>query len=147
MLVSIGVEHISKNLSFRFLNDKMTELIGKFKIMETCEVRKHSTVRHKWRNMFLCIGKNNMRSTSNQGAVVIPKRIHLLEVLASDFKNTIFKTTSDTLGKSQKKSSVATILNAAKIYNASQIIQLRRACNIEKDDTNITSSSTSTRRN
>ena len=69
---------------------------------------------------------------SKPGAVVLPKRIHLLEGLESDFKNTIFKMTSDTLGKGQKKSSVATILNAENISDASQTSRLSSACNIEK---------------
>ena len=83
----------------------------------------------------------------NPCAVVPPKRIHLLEILASYFRNTIFKMTSDTLGKGQNKSSVATILNAAKISDDSQIILLSSACNIEKEDTTSTSSSTITSRN
>ena len=147
MLVSIGVVRISQNGSFRLLNKKMAELIGKFKLMETCEVTKHSAVGHKSRKMFLRLGTKNMSSISNPGAVLITKRIHLLESLASDFKNTIFRMTSDTLGKGQKKSSVATILNAANIYDASQISQLSSAYNIENDDTNITSESTITSRN
>ena len=96
----------------------MAELIDKFKLTETCEVTTHSTVGHKSRKIFLCLGTKNKSSTSNPGAVVLPKRIHLLEILASDSKNTIFKMTSDTLGKFQKKSSVATILSAANIYDA-----------------------------
>ena len=54
--------------------------------------------------------------------------------------------TSDTLGKGQNKSSVATILNAAKISDNSQIILLSSACNIEKEDNTSTSSSTITSR-
>ena len=96
----------------------MAEVIGKFKLMETCEVTKHSVVGHKLQKMFLCLGIKNRSSMSNQCAVLLPKRIHLLEILASDFKNTIFRMTSDTLGKGQKKSSVATILNAANISDA-----------------------------
>ena len=46
MLVSIGVARISNNGSFIFLNDKMAELIGKFKLMETYEVTKQSAVGH-----------------------------------------------------------------------------------------------------
>ena len=42
MVVSIVIVRISKNGSFRFLNDKISESIGKFKLMETCEVTKHS---------------------------------------------------------------------------------------------------------
>ena len=103
MLVSIGVARLSKNGSLRFLNDKMDELIGRFKLMETCKVKKHSPVGHKLRKVFLRIGTKNMSSMSNPGAVVLTKRIHLLESLASNFKNTIFKMTSDTLGKFQKK--------------------------------------------
>ena len=63
--------------------------------------------------------------------------VHLLESLASDFKNTIYKMTSDTLGKGQKKSNLATILNQASIDDASKISQLSSTCKIEKDDTNI----------
>ena len=96
----------------------MDGLIVNFKLMETCEVMKHSAVGNKSQNMFLRHGTNNTISMSNPGAVVLPKMIHLLEILASDFKNTIFKMTSDTLGKGQKKSSVATILNAANISDA-----------------------------
>ena len=60
-----------------------------------------------------------MSSMSKPGAVVLPKSIHLLEILASSFKNFIVKMTSDVLGKVQKKSSVATILNAVNISGAS----------------------------
>ena len=90
-----------------------------------------------------------MISTINLSSVVLTKMIRLLESLASDFKNNIFKMTCDTLGKVQKKSSVATILNASNIYDASQISRFSSAfnCNIENDDTTITSSRTSTRRN
>ena len=125
----------------------MAGLIGKFKLMETCEVTKHSTVGCKPRNKFLRIGTKNMTSMSNLGAVVLPKRTHLLESLASDFKNTTYKMTIDTLGKDQNISSVATILNASNISDASQISQLSSACNIENDDTTINSSSTSTSKN
>ena len=83
----------------------------------------------------------------NPGAVVIPKRIHLLESLESDFKNTIFKMTSETLRKGQNKSSVATILNVEKISDDSQITLLRSVCNIEKYDTTITLLRTNTSRN
>ena len=147
MLVSIGVSCLSKIGSFILLNDKIAELFGKFKLMETCEVTKHSAVGHKSRKMFLRLGTNNMISMSNPGTVVPPKRIHLLESLASDFKNTIFKMTSDMLGKVQKKSNVATILNAENISDASQISRLSSVCNIEKYYTTITSSRTSTIRN
>ena len=47
MLLSIGVACLSKNGSFRFLNDKTAELIDTFRLMETCEMTKHSTVGHK----------------------------------------------------------------------------------------------------
>ena len=90
MLVSISVARPSKNVSFIFLNKKMAELIGKFKLMETCEVTNHSAVCHKLRKLFLRLGTNNIISMSNPGDVLIPKRIHLLEILASYFKNTIF---------------------------------------------------------
>ena len=53
-----------------------------------------------------------MGSMSKPGAVVIAKSIHLNENFASDFKNIIIKMTNDTLVKGQKKSSLATILNA-----------------------------------
>ena len=89
--------------------------------METCEVTKHSAVGYKSQKMFLLIGENNISSIINSGDVGITKRIHLLESLASDFKNTIFKITGNKLGKGQNKSSVATILNAANISDASQI--------------------------
>ena len=105
---------------------------------------KQSTVGHKSQNTFLCIRTKNMSSTSNPGALVLPKSIHILESLASDFKNTIFKVTSDTLGKCQNKSSVATILNAANVSDASQISRLSIKCNIEKDDTSDNSSRNST---
>ena len=55
----------------------------------------------------------------NPGAVGLPKRIHLFEVFASDYKNIIFKMTSDTLGKGKKKSGVTTILNAENVFDAS----------------------------
>ena len=42
MLVSIVIVSLSKNGSFIFMNDKISESIGKFKLMETCEVTKHS---------------------------------------------------------------------------------------------------------
>ena len=71
MLLSIGVACISKNGSLRLLNNKMAKLIGKFKLMETCEVTKHSTVGHKLRKMFLHIGTNSMISISNPVAVSI----------------------------------------------------------------------------
>ena len=93
----------------------MAELIGKFKLMKTCKVTKHSAVGHKSRRIFLRIGVKNMSSMSNTGAVLLPKMIHSLESLASGFKNSIFKMTSDTLGKGQNKLSVATILNAENI--------------------------------
>ena len=125
----------------------MVELIGKFKLMETCEVTKHSTVGHKSRNMFLHIGTKNMTSMINPGAELLPKMIHLLESLTIDLKNTILKMTSDRLVKSQKKSSVAKNLNTANIYDASQIRRLSSVCNIEKGDTTITSSRDSTSRN
>ena len=137
MLVSIGVTCLSKNGSFRFLNEKMAELIGKFELTETCEATKHIAVGHKLRNVFLCLGTNNKSSMSNPGDLVLPKRINLLESLEGDFKNNIFTMTSDTLGKYQKKSSVDTILNAANIFDASKIIRLISAYNIEKDDTNM----------
>ena len=86
MLVSIGVVRLSNNGSFIFLNGKMSELIGKFKLMETCEVKNRSAVGHKSRHMFLRLGTKNTISTSNPGAVVLPKRIHLLESLEIDFK-------------------------------------------------------------
>ena len=47
MVVSIVIVRISKNGSFRFLNKTTSESIGKFKIMETCEVTKHSAVVHQ----------------------------------------------------------------------------------------------------
>ena len=103
MLVYIGVVRLSNNGSFRFLNGKISGLIGKCKLMETCEVTKNSIVGNKSRKMFIHIGTNNMISMSNPGSVLIPQSIHLLESLASNFKNTIFKMTSDTLGKFQKK--------------------------------------------
>ena len=114
--------------------------------METCEVTKHSAnvVGHQVVKDFFYIVTKNMISMSNPGTVVPPKMIHLLEILTSDFKNTIFKITSDLLGKGQQKSSVATILNVSKIYDASQISQMSIACNIENNDTNINSSSTCT---
>ena len=115
--------------------------------METSEVMNHSTVGHKSRNMFICLGTKILSSMSNRGTVVPNKRIHLLDSLTSDFKNIIFKMTSDTLGKVQKKSSMATILNMANISDASQISGLSSTCNIENDDNTITSSITSTRRN
>ena len=118
MLVSIGVTRLSKNGSFTFLNGKMAELICKFKLMETCEVTKQSAVGENSRKMFLRIGKKNMSSTSNPDAIVLPKMIRLLEILASDFKNTILKITCDTLGKGQKKSNVAKILNTENISYA-----------------------------
>ena len=76
---------------------------------------------------------------SKPGVFVLPKSINLLESLASDLKNTIFKMTSDTLGKGQKKSSGVTVLNTENISDASQIIRLSSARNIEEDDNNITS--------
>ena len=97
--VPIGVERLSNNGSFRLLNKKMYDLIGRFKLMETCEVTKHSALRHKSRNIFLRIGTKKMISTINLSSVVLTKMIRLLESLASDFKNNIFKMTSDTLGK------------------------------------------------
>ena len=103
MSVSIGVARISNNGSFRFLNNKMAQLIDKFKLMETCEATKHTAVGHKSQKMFLRLGTKNMRSMSKPGSVVIPKRIHLLESLASDLKKTFFKMTSDTLGKGKNK--------------------------------------------
>ena len=105
----------------------MSELIGKFKLMDTCEGTKHRAVGHKSQNMFLRLAKNNMISTSNPSDVGIPKRINLLEIFSSDFKNTILKMDSDTLGKDQNQYSVATILNAAKISYASRIIRLSSA--------------------
>ena len=147
MLVYIGVVRLSNNGSFRFLNNKMAQLIDKFKLMKTCEATKHTAVGHKSQKMFLRLGTKNMRSMSKTGSVVIPKRIHLLESLESDFKNTILKMTSDRLVKSQKKSSVAKNLNTANIYDASQIRRLSSVCNIEKGDTTITSSRDSTIRN
>ena len=73
MLVYIGIARLSKNGSVILLNDKMAELIGKFKLMDTCEVTKHSTVRKKLQKTFLHIGENNMISMSNPGAVGLPK--------------------------------------------------------------------------
>ena len=139
MLVSIGVARPSKNVSFIFLNKKMAELIGNLKLMETFEVTKHSAVRNKSRNIFLYIGTKKIISMSKPGAVVLPKRIYLLESLASYFKNTIFKITSDTLEKGQKKPIVATILNTS--------IRLSSAYNIENYGNTITSSRTSTSMN
>ena len=127
MLVSIGVDRISNNGSVRFLNVKMDELIGKFKLTETCEVTKHSAIGNKLQNMFLCLGTDNMISMINLGAVILPYRIHFLDILVSDFKNTIFKMASDTLGKGQNISSVATILNVANISDASKISRLSSA--------------------
>ena len=86
MLVSIGVARISNNGSLIFLNGKMAELIGKFKLMETYEVTKQSAVGHKSRNMFIRIGTKNRTSMRNPCAILLPKRIHLLESLASGFK-------------------------------------------------------------
>ena len=97
MLVSIGITCLSKNGSLRFLNDRMAEFIGKFKLMETCEVTKYSAVGNNSLKMFLRLGTKNMASTSNLGAVVLPKRINLIEILASDLKNTIFNMTIDAL--------------------------------------------------
>ena len=138
---------LSKNGSFRFLNEKMAELIINIKLMETCEVTKHITVGHKSQKTFLCIGTKNMISMINPGDALLPKSIHLLESLAGDFKKIIFKMTSDTLEKVQNKSNVTTILNAENISDASKIIRLRSECNIEKDDTTIISSRNSTSRN
>ena len=56
ILVSIGVAHLSKNGSFRFLNEKMADLISKFKLMETCELIKHSAVGHKSQICFSVLG-------------------------------------------------------------------------------------------
>ena len=99
----------------------MAELINKFKLMETCEVTKHSAVGNNLREMFLHLGTNNMISMSNPGTLLLPKRIHLLESSASDYKNNILKFSSDTLGKCQNKSSVATIFIAENIYDDSKI--------------------------
>ena len=71
--------------------------------MEIFEETKHRAVGHKLRNMFLRFGTKNMISIIKPVSVVLPKMIHLLESLASDFKNAIFKMTSDTLGKGEKK--------------------------------------------
>ena len=73
MLLSIGVAYLSNNGLFRFLNGKMDKLIGKIKLMETCEVTKHSIVGNKLQNMFLRHGTNNVSSMSKPGAVVLPK--------------------------------------------------------------------------
>ena len=59
-------------------------------LMKTCEVTKHIAVGRKSQNMFLRIGTEHVSSMSNIVTVGLPKRINLLESLASDFRNTTF---------------------------------------------------------
>ena len=55
----------------------MTELTGKFQLIETCEVTKNSAVGHKSQNMFLHLGTKDTISASNPGDVLLKGSIYL----------------------------------------------------------------------
>jgi hypothetical protein len=88
--VLVGLGSLSNSGKFKFLKMKFDDFITEFQLQD-CEVSHHNVLNQKSRKWFIRLGRLNHKSMAKPGTKGVAPRVHFMETLSRNFKNSVMK--------------------------------------------------------
>jgi hypothetical protein len=100
ILVLLGLGSVSKSGKFLFQKMKFDRFVSDFQL-EDCEVTQHNVKDQKSRKWFIRLGRMNIARMAKPGTRGVPPRVHFVESLSRNFKNSVMKLARDASTQAQ----------------------------------------------
>jgi hypothetical protein len=90
ILVLLGLGSLSKLGKFMFQKIKFDRFVSNFQL-EDCEITQRNIQGQRSRKWFIRLGRLNIKRMAKPGKRGVPPRVHFIESLSRNFKNSVMK--------------------------------------------------------